>query len=327
VNDLVAAIVRAPTATVATTRLALVLLARRAAGTDRVAVNSRAAAWSSTAERRGVTATDADRIATGSGGYRWAMLSLTQRFARARWPHELMLVRHGESAGNVARDLAEGEGRTVIDIAERDMDVDLSARGELQARALGTWLAERSNRPTVVLASPYVRARRTAELAVSASGLHVGVVLDERLREREFGALDRLTHAGIAERFPAEAELRARVGKFYHRPPGGESWCDVGLRVRSALDSITRAHRGERVMVVAHEVVIHMFRYVLENLSEQEVLALSRKRDLPNCSVTRFVADRGHPDGMRLDRVNEIDALVEGNAPVTHEPDVAVAPR
>src|SRR5690606_19155217 len=138
-----------------------------------------------------------------------------------RWPAELLLVRHGESAGNVARDLAEAGGLSVIDIAERDMDVDLSERGERQAEALGAWIAERSGGPpTVVLAAPSVRARRAAELAVEASGLDVPVLLDERLREREFGVLDRLTKAGIVERYPEQAELRARVGKFYHRPPG-----------------------------------------------------------------------------------------------------------
>jgi broad specificity phosphatase PhoE len=250
-----------------------------------------------------------------------------RRSKPSHWPAELLLVRHGESAGNVARDLAEAEGLEVIDIAERDMDVDLSPQGERQAEALGRWLGDRPNRPTVVLTSPYQRALRTAELAVAASGVDLPVVLDERLREREFGVLDRLTRAGIVERYPEQAELRARVGKFYHRPPGGESWCDVGLRARSALDSITRAHRGERVMVVAHQVVIHMLQYVLQNLTEDEVLHLSRGRDLANCSVTTFAAERGQPDSMRLVGVDDLGALVDDGAPVTHEPDVAVAPR
>ena len=52
----------------------------------------------------------------------------------ARWPRELLLVRHGESAGNVARDAAEASGLPWIDIAERDMDVALSANGVEQAR-------------------------------------------------------------------------------------------------------------------------------------------------------------------------------------------------
>lgn len=247
---------------------------------------------------------------------------------RDRWPSRLLLVRHGESAGNVARDRAEADGQAVIDIAERDMDVDLSPHGERQAEALGHWLADLGRQaPTVVLASPYVRARRTAEIAVDASGLGLDVTLDERLREREFGVLDRLTRAGIEERFPEQAELRARVGKFYHRPPGGESWCDVGLRVRSVLDTVVREHPAERVMVVAHQVVVHMFRYALENLTEEEVLALSRGRELANCSVTTFRSQGRKADGMELVGVDDVGALDQDEVAVTHEPDVALAPR
>jgi broad specificity phosphatase PhoE len=240
------------------------------------------------------------------------------------WPDLLLVARHAESAGNVARDEAEEAGAAMIEIAERDMDVGLSELGERQARALGRWLAaEAERRPTAVLTSPYVRARRTAELAVEAGDLDVEIVGDERLREREFGVLDRLTHAGIAERFPAEAEARARLGKFYHRPPGGESWSDVGLRVRSVLDTVGREYAGERLLVVAHQVVIHMFHYVLEHLDEQGVLAASRERELANCSITTFVQDpdRGRHGGMRLDRYDDVAGLEAEGVPATTERD------
>ena len=44
----------------------------------------------------------------------------------ARWPERLWIVRHGESAGNVARDMATASGLGRIDITERDVDVPLS---------------------------------------------------------------------------------------------------------------------------------------------------------------------------------------------------------
>jgi broad specificity phosphatase PhoE len=245
-----------------------------------------------------------------------------------RWPASLVLVRHGESIGNVARREALASGAAMIDVAQRDMDVPLSPQGQEQADALGRWLRrQRRNRPSVALASPHVRAHDTAVLALRAADLALPVVLDERLREREFGVLDRLTRLGIAERQPEQARARARVGKFYHRPPGGESWCDVALRVRSALDSIAREHGGEHVLVVTHEVVILMFRYVLERLTEAEVLGISREHDIVNCSLTSFVLARSRPDGMVLRAFNEVVPLEESGAPVTAEPDVPVAPR
>jgi broad specificity phosphatase PhoE len=207
------------------------------------------------------------------------------------------------------------------------MDVPLSDRGERQARALGDWLArQHRRRPTVVLASPYVRAVSTASLALEAGGLATTVVLDERLREREFGILDRLTRAGIRARFPDQADARARVGKFYHRPPGGESWCDVALRVRSALDTISREHDREHVVVVAHQVVVLMFCAVLLGWSEREVLDADRREELANCSVTTFVRRRGQPT-MALERFNDVGALAGLDTPITHESDVPVAPR
>jgi 2,3-bisphosphoglycerate-dependent phosphoglycerate mutase len=245
-----------------------------------------------------------------------------------RWPRELLLVRHGESAGNVARDAAEAAGAPWIEIVDRDMDVPLSERGVEQAQALGHWLARpETPDPAVIVASPYRRASETARVALESGALDVPVVLDERLREREFGILDRLTKRGITERYPEEAEARARVGKFYYRPPNGESWCDVALRVRSAIDTISREYADERVLVIAHEVVILMFRYVLERLTESQVLAVGAQTQLLNCSITAYAPDPDVPSDMRLVSYNTSVALEEDDAPITRESDVPLAPR
>jgi probable phosphoglycerate mutase len=236
------------------------------------------------------------------------------------WPDALLLVRHGESQGNVARDRAEAEGLFEIAVDQRDMDVSLSSRGERQAGALGRWIAglPAEEQPTAVLASPYVRARDTGRLAVKEAGLDVELSVDERLREREFGILDRLTKAGIRERYPEQAELRSFLGKFYHRPPGGESWADVALRVRSIADELSLQYEGERVMIVAHQVVILMFRYVLERLSEAEVLEIDRQHDLANCSVTLYELEGERPVLRTFNWATPV--AVEGET-VTREPD------
>ena len=72
------------------------------------------------------------------------------------WPRTLWIVRHGQSAGNVARDAAEAAGLFVIDIAERDIDVPLSELGHEQAQALGQWFGAlpADRKPEVVLTSP-----------------------------------------------------------------------------------------------------------------------------------------------------------------------------
>ncbi|MGI8847281.1 MAG: histidine phosphatase family protein [Candidatus Dormibacteria bacterium] len=247
-----------------------------------------------------------------------------------RWPSTLWLVRHGESAGNVARDVAEAERQAVIDIAIRDMDVGLSQRGEGQAEALGVRLRSlfADGRPVAIVSSPYVRAQQTAEIALRSACAQHEIRLDERLREREFGILDRLTGRGIRERYPEQAQARAFLGKFYQRPPGGESWCDVALRLRTVLDTLARDHRGEHVLVVTHEVVVLMFRYLLERLTEAEILAINRERDVANCSLTTFEFDpgRGRHGELRLCGYNDISHLQELGAPITSTPDVPRGP-
>jgi broad specificity phosphatase PhoE len=253
-----------------------------------------------------------------------------------RFPDRLWLVRHGQSAGNVARELAEAAGHPVIDLPTRDVDVPLSALGERQSQALGRWFFQKlapDERPTVVLASPYVRARRTAEIALAEAGgwaENVRFISDERLREREFGIFDRLTRAGIEAKFPDQAALRAAIGKFYHRPPGGESWCDVILRLRSVVDTLSRDHRRGRVLIVAHHVVVFCFRYLLENMTEAEILGIDRENELANCSITEYAFERSpaQPQGrLALHAFNFVAPLAEEGAPVTTVHDVPVAPK
>ena len=251
-----------------------------------------------------------------------------------RWPARLWLVRHGQSAGNVARERAHAAGAHRIALDIRDVDVPLSPLGERQAGALGRWFAQGQGNgiPDVILASPYLRARETARRFRDADGAEPDepVCVDERLREKEFGILDGLTTAGVRAVEPEQAEFRRILGKFYHRPPGGESWCDVIFRLRSLMDTVSLHHRGRRVMIVAHQVVVLCLRYVIENLSEEEILAIDRAGDVANCSVTEYAYDAalGKDGGLALVRYN-VTAPVEQDpvAEVTSAPDAMVAAR
>lgn len=250
-----------------------------------------------------------------------------------KWPQQVWLVRHGQSAGNVARDAATAANELLIDIAERDVDVPLSALGLRQADALAQWLAALppERQPNVVLYSPYLRARATAQAVLQCLGPDdmLAVLADERLREKEFGITDRLTALGIAHKYPELAEQRKHVGKFYFRPPGGESWCDVILRLRSVLDTITREYRRERVLIIGHQVIVNCFRYLFERLDEDAILAIDRAADVPNCGVTsyQFNPEAGKRGKLVLELENFVAPLRERGTPVTDKPDIPAAPK
>jgi broad specificity phosphatase PhoE len=240
-------------------------------------------------------------------------------------PASLWLLRHGQSQGNVIRASAAADALE-LDIPDRDMDVPLSDLGLEQARAFGAWLgsAGRDDLPEAVIASPYRRAVQTAEIVAALAGLGE-VSTDERLRERDLGMMDLLTTRGFAARFPAEAAHRERLGKFYYRPPGGESWTDVALRCRSMRDSVALEHPDKRVLLVTHEVVIILFRYLLERLDEQAALSLSQEGAIKNCGLTAFTRnEEGTLETAAIDWTAPVEAA---DVRLTGEPDDVVASR
>ena len=236
------------------------------------------------------------------------------------WPRSLWFVRHGESRGNVANAAAREAKAMRLDIDVNDALVELTDNGIEQAIALGKWIGNQpaDQAPTQVVVSPYVRAVETARLVLETAGLEsLPLTVDERLRDREQGVLDRLTGAGFRSQFPDEAERRDYVGKFWYRPGGGESWADVATRMRAWLLEVRLTMPDERLLVVSHDVPILLARYILENLTPDE--ATSYSGQLRNCSLTSYQR-RADATGMQLDVFNETTALETDDAPVTaHE--------
>lgn len=226
----------------------------------------------------------------------------------------LAVVRHGQSTGNVTAQDAETGGAEQIDIPERDADVPLSDLGREQAKAVGTFLAGRAD---VAVVSPYLRARQTAELALA--GADVRVVVDERLRDRELGVLDLLTARGVQARLPDEARRRSRLGKFYYRPPGGESWADVLLRLRSLMRELRQDYPDGRVVLVAHEAIVLLVRYLTEQQSEAELMDVARDNTIANCSVSSWVREGGE---LRPELFNAVGHLHQEGTPPTRQEDV-----
>jgi probable phosphoglycerate mutase len=80
------------------------------------------------------------------------------------------------------------------------------------------------------------------------------------------------------------------------------------------------------VVIVAHQVVVLCFRYLLEELDEASILAIDRERDVANCSVTSFERRRGEDERVKLmlEQYNFVAPLEVAGEPVTRQPDAAV---
>ena len=224
---------------------------------------------------------------------------------------ELILIRHGQSLANVL--FPEADAQELLEIAAlsgRDADVPLTDLGQEQARAVGAWLASlpAERRPEVVVTSPYLRARETWRIAAEASGLGTPEPsTDDRLVDRLLGELEMMTRAAVRARFPDEPTRFTEAGIWEYQPPGGESFADIRVRLTSFLEDLHRRHDGRRVVVVAHDAVVLMFRAVIEDLDWAGLEAVERSAGtVRNASISRFVSDG---NSLKLDRYNVIDHL------------------
>ncbi|NNG18428.1 histidine phosphatase family protein [Naumannella sp. ID2617S] len=139
---------------------------------------------------------------------------------------ELFLVRHGETEWSRN---GRHTGRT---------DLDLTEAGVRQAEALAPALADRDF--GLVLCSPRLRARRTAELA----GFGGRFTVDDDLAEWDYGDYEGLTSAQIRERVP---DWRI----WTHPVAGGESSAEILQRLGRVVERVRRSG-AERALCFAH---------------------------------------------------------------------------
>jgi len=218
-----------------------------------------------------------------------------------KWPDKIILIRHGESLRNVRKEQAKGDSNMLMWAdGLRDQDTPLTENGVRQAQAVGEYLKKAETTVDALFVSPYLRTRQTADGILTAydgqgeQAVRPRRIVEERIREIEFGVLDGLTHEGIQVKYPDEVARRQREGKYWYRPPGGESRPDVALRVHSFLGTLTRDYRRQTVLVVAHSVVVLCFRRLLERWGEDEYLLIDREDDVKNCSLTTYVCKDNH---------------------------------
>jgi broad specificity phosphatase PhoE len=226
-----------------------------------------------------------------------------------KWPDNLLVARHGRSKRNAAREDAKRAGVSV-DFSEgvRDQDTPLTPTGEMQALSLGVGVGKEFNcRPIdVIYVSPYLRTRQTMKKIIEGLGYTPKIIVDERIREIEFGLFDGLDKHGIEIKYREEVRRREREGKYWFRPPGGESRPDVKMRIRSFLDTLVRDCTGLNVMVVCHSVVVLAFRALLERWDEEQYLVVDREDDVKNASLTHYRFDHHGSRKLVLETYNQI---------------------
>ena len=169
----------------------------------------------------------------------------------------LVVVRHGQTAWNAGAGQERFRGRT---------DLPLDDAGRAQARAVAGRL--QSEPLAALYTSPLLRARQTIEPLAEAVGLPIQDHDD--LLDIHYGRFQGLTHAQAAA---AHTELYGlwRTAPGHVRFPGGESLADVQARLRALLDELTDRHRGQAVILVAHQIVNKVLACTLLDLELDQI--------------------------------------------------------
>jgi len=207
----------------------------------------------------------------------------------------LVLVRHGQSQGNVDGRFG-GHGPTPL--------TDL---GRKQAELTAAAIAEHV-KPTVLISSDLTRAQQTSAPIAKALGMEP--TLDESFRERSVGVLDNLLFKEAEEQYP---ELWKRMLRRERdaTPPGGEHVDTVFERVSNGIDRVVDEHRGGRVVIVSHGLAIyhalsHIFGIGTPS-REHKVFAL-----VDNCSMSEFTTRKGR---WRIRGINHTSHLGDATSP------------
>lgn len=184
-------------------------------------------------------------------------------------PIDLVLVRHGESEGNIAIKQSqhhEDNSHYTPDFLQRPSSSwRLSEKGMRDAQQAGQWLKKHMPHFDRFYTSSYLRAMETAGL------LRLKNARWRRefyLRERDRGLLDVIPYNERIERFSEESIHMERNSLFY-APPGGESLAAVCMRIDRVLDTLHRECSNTRVIIVCHGEVMWAFRLRLERMSQE----------------------------------------------------------
>lgn len=155
---------------------------------------------------------------------------------------ELTLVRHGRTIWH-----AENRYAGISDIPLDDV-------GRAQATDLAAWVQE--NPHDAVACSPLTRARDTAAaLRLDDQGADLEIVDD--LREVDFGIAEGRTLAEVRASDPAVADAFV-ADPVAHPFPGAEPPGAASKRAIGALRGLAERHRGEKVLVVAHNTLLRL---------------------------------------------------------------------
>lgn len=168
-----------------------------------------------------------------------------------------------------------------------DSNMRLTRLGVEQAELAGKWLRENHAPFDRFYVSPHNRTLETAHhLKVNGEWR-----VDDRFRERDWGALSSITPEGHD---PLTEEMKEAKSKseWYWRPPEGETLAsDVRLRMIAVMETLYRkGDRSKNLIAVSHGEFLRVAQFVVEKLTPLawENMNADPAYSIPNCLILQY---------------------------------------
>jgi len=180
---------------------------------------------------------------------------------------DIYVTRHGETDYNVQKRYA---GST---------DIPLNDNGIYQARELANKLA--STEFDIIITSPLLRAKQTAEIIHNSNG--VPMIVIHEFAEINMGIYEGLTRDEARTQYP---DIWARLGSrpSDDAPTGGETHRQFDARVANGIAKLKVNHSENRVFLVCHAFVARVINKQIKGLSFEDMHAFT----LDNCDIVKY---------------------------------------
>jgi 2,3-bisphosphoglycerate-dependent phosphoglycerate mutase len=151
-------------------------------------------------------------------------------------------------------------------------DSRITKKGREDAKIVAERLKKR--RFQVAIHTRLTRSKETLDIVMKGHPECVLVLEDDRMIERNYGRLSRFLHWGIVKKFGAK-KYDEWHRSWTVRPPKGESFADVEVRVRSFIKDLKKFIKKNKVNVAisAHGNSIRLFRKIIEGASQKEAIS------------------------------------------------------
>ena len=191
-------------------------------------------------------------------------------------PHRIIIIRHGQSAGNADKTIYQAVPDYALPLTETGKAQALTA-GEAIKKLLATSQDFKLSDPVQFYVSPFWRARQTYEGVSKAFPNHIKRE-DPRLREQEWG---HLRNANATKELETQRDV---YGRYFYRLQDGENGADVEDRITTFLDTTHRDFEKrdfpKNVILVTHGFTA---RIILKRWFHLTTEQFEKMANPPNC--------------------------------------------